>query len=232
MFKAQPSFWHMLLPALGLHGLLLAYPIEMKGGLNATLPKPGKPVRVITLPSASLLSQVKKPGVRKPINLSSNARSASLLPLKRAIAPKMSAAPPKVASKPTALASKPSQSSKSTPSAPPTPPVTPANEFQMEGTAAGCIGSKTQDCFALTESDGRLVASRIEENFRKKGYDLSSLELEQEHGMKVYQLSKRGQPKQGQPKDYLHVFWDETGTVYFRNPSVLSYAELALKARQ
>jgi hypothetical protein len=232
MFKAQPSFWHMLLPALGLHGLLLAYPIEMKGGLNATLPKPGKAVRVITLPSASLLSQIKKPGVRKPVNPSFKAQSTSSLQLKRAVAPKIATASPKAASKPTALASKPLPASNPTPSAPPTPPVTPANEFQMEGAAAGCISSKAQDCFALTESDGRLVASRIEENFRKKGYDLSSLDLEQEHSMKVYQLSKRGQPKQGQPEDYLHVFWDETGTVYFRNPSILSYAELALKARQ
>ena len=102
----------------------------------------------------------------------------------------------------------------------------------MEGAAAGCAGSKTQDCFAFTESDGRLVASRIEENLNKKGYDLSPLDLAEENGIKVYQLFKRGQPKQGQPEDYLHVFWDENGTVYFRNPTVLSYKELALKARQ
>ena len=225
----------MLLPALGLHGLLLAYPIDTKGGLETTLPKSGKPVRVITLPSGSSLSSIKKAAVRKPVNPSSKVQGTSFLQLKRVVAQKTVAAPPKVAvaaSKPTALESKPSPSPKPTSFATPTPPVTPSNEFQVEGAAAGCVESKTQDCFALTESDGRLVASRIEENFRKKGYDLSSLDLAEENGMKVYQLSRRGQPKQGQPEDYLHVFWDENGTVYFRNPIVLSYAELALKARQ
>lgn len=229
MFKAQPSFWHMLLPALGLHGLLLAYPIETKGDLEAALPKPGKPVRVITLPS----SDIKKIATRKPVNLSSKVQSTSFFQPKRAVVQKIAVAPPKTVtavSQPKSLVRKPQPS--------PTPSVTPTsmsststNEFQMEGAAAGCSGSTTQDCFAFTESDGRLVASRIEENLNKKGYSLSPLDLEEENGMKVYQLSKRGQPKQGQPEDYLHVFWDENGTVYFRNPTVLSYKELALKAR-
>jgi hypothetical protein len=233
MFKAQPSFWHMLLPALGLHGLLLAYPIETKGDLEAALPKPGKPVRVITLPSASPLSNITKPTVRQRLNPPSKPQSASVLQLKRAAPPKI-VAPPKTVipvTKPKPLASQP-PSPKPTPSGMPTPPVTPSSEFQMEGATAGCTGGTTQDCFALTDSDGRSVASQIEKNLENKGYDLSPLELAEENGMKVYQLSKRGQPKQGQPEDYLHVFWDENGTVYFRNPTVLSYKELALKARQ
>jgi hypothetical protein len=221
----------MLLPALGLHGLLLAYPIQTKGDLEAALPKPGKPVRVITLPSMPPSSEIKKIAARQPVNLSSKVQSTSLLQPKRVVVQKIAAAPPKTVtavSQPKSLVSKPQPSP--TPSATPTPISTPANEFQMEGAAAGCTASPTQDCFAFIESDGRLVARRIEENLNKKGYDLSPLDLAEENGIKVYQLSKRGQSKQGQP-DYLHVFWDENGTVYFRNPTVLSYAELAAKAR-
>ncbi len=227
----------MLLPALGLHGLLLAYPIDTKSSLEATLPKSGKPVRVITLPSGSPSSKITNPTTRKPVNFSSKPQSASSLQIKRPVMQKIAAAPLKTARPVSKLdlleiKPKPQPSPKPTPSVTPTPLATPTNEFRMEGSTAGCAGSKTQDCFALTESNGRLVASQIEENLRQRGYDLSSLDLAEENGIKVYQLSKRGQPKQGQPEDYLHVFWDENGTVYFRNPTVLSYAELAVKARQ
>jgi hypothetical protein len=235
MFKAQPSFWHMLLPALGLHGLLLAYPIETKGDLDAVIPKSGKPVRVIALPSVRPSPKIKKSAVRQSVNVSSKVRRASSPALRRAVVPNIATAQSKVAipeSKPNPFIREPQPFPKSTPSAPPTPLSTPTNEFQMDGATVGCTGSAAQDCFAVTESNGRLVASQIEANLRKKGYDLSSLDLEEENGMKVYQLSKRGPLKPEQPEDYLHIFWDENGTVYFRNPKVLSYKELAVKARQ
>jgi hypothetical protein len=97
----------------------------------------------------------------------------------------------------------------------------------MEGATVGCVTSKTQDCFNVAQTNGRLFTSQIEAHFKNKGFALDKQEIEDEHGMSVYQLLK-----QGYPKDYLHVFWDNEGTTYLRFPRILNHQELALMVRQ
>jgi hypothetical protein len=230
MFKSQPSYWHMLLPVLALHGLLLACPIGDKPDLEAKL-KQGKPIRVVKLPPKPLTAL---PRLAKPkVNLSSAQRTSLLNSKPKVAVQKTTVTLPKAdapAPKPTTQPSPPPVGSKPSP-APTSSPIpsaspTPANELQMEGATTGCIGSGTKDCFTLTQTNGRLFAQQIEEHFKDKGYDLNKQDLDDEHGMTVYQLSK-----QGSPKDYLHVLWDEQGTTYLRFPKVLNHQELTLMAR-
>jgi outer membrane biosynthesis protein TonB len=227
MLKHQLSFWHMLLPALGLHALLLAYPLpSAERDLEAKL-KPGKPVRVVKLPPSS--KSLRSASVAKPANAPPQKQNLSVPAKKPVVVKKVTTLPSKVETP----VSKPTPTSSPTPQPSPTPSptssATPAStsELQMEGATLGCVTSKTQDCFNVAETDGRLFSSKIEAYFRDKGFALDKQELEEEHGMSVYKLSK-----QGHPKDYLHVFWDGEGTTYLRSPRILNHQELALIARQ
>jgi outer membrane biosynthesis protein TonB len=231
MLKHQLSFWHMLLPALGLHALLLAYPLpSAERDLEAKL-KPGKPVRVVKLPPSS--KSLRSASVAKPASAPQQKQSLSVPAKKPIVVKKVTTLPSKVETpvpQPTP-ASTPTSSPTPQPSPrpSPTPSATPAstNELQMEGAMVGCVTSKTQDCFNVAdEKNGRLFSSRIEAYFRGKGFALDKQEIEDEHGMSVYKLSK-----QGHPKDYLHVFWDKEGTTYLRSPRILNHQELALIAR-
>jgi hypothetical protein len=237
MLERQLSFWHMLLPALGLHALLLASPLpSAERDLEAKL-KPGKPVRVVKLPPSS--RSLRSASVAKPTNtrrqtqrLSIPAKKPVLVKKGQTLTSKVGAPAPRSAPLPaptSSLTPQPSPIPSSTPSATPLSSPTPVStqELQMEGATAGCVASKIQDCFNVAETNGRLFSSRIEAYFRGKGFALDKQELEDEHGMSVYQLSK-----QGHPKDYLHVFWDDEGTTYLRFPKILTHQELALMTRQ
>jgi hypothetical protein len=230
MREFRLSFWHTLIPVLGLHGLLLAYPIDSERDLESKL-KPGKPVRVITVPPAprKAVQPVTLKSV-KSVRPSPSQKPALALKSKPKIAPKLAAVPPRVS--PPVVPPQPKPSPTPIQSSPaPTPSVPPvsANESQMEGTTAGCSGSDAKDCFVVAETNGRLAVNQIEAYFRdKKGYTLEVQPLDDEHGMMVYRLSKPGHSK----ADYLHVFWDENGTTYLRSPTILSHQKLALKVRQ
>jgi outer membrane biosynthesis protein TonB len=231
MLKHQLSFWHMLLPALGLHALLLVYPLpSAERDLEAKL-KPGKPVRVVKLPPSS--QSLRSASVAKPANARQQKQSLSVPAKKPIVVKKVTTLPSKVETPAPKPAPAPTPTSSPTPQPSPTPSPTPSatpastSELQMEGATAGCVTSKTQDCFNVAETNGRLFSSRIEAYFRGKGFALDKQELEDEHGMSVYKLSK-----QGHAKDYLHVFWDDEGTTYLRSPRILSHQELALMTRQ
>ncbi|WP_404789506.1 hypothetical protein [Altericista sp. CCNU0014] len=235
MREFRPSFWHMLLPVLGLHGLFLAYPIDSKSDLESQL-KPGKPVRVVAVPPLPRKSV--RPIAAKSAKPSPSLRALPLQP-KRATVPKIAATPPKpkvkaslVPPKPTPTPSQPSPSpapAAPQPSPSPTPSIPPGadSELPVEGATAGCLDSSAKDCFAIAETNGRLVVDRIETYFQRKGYALEVQPVDDEHGMIVYRLSKLGRAK-----DYLHVFWDEKGTTYLRSPTILNYNQLVALVRQ
>lgn len=224
MFKPRLSFWHMLLPALGLHGLLLAYPIDSEHDLETDL-KLGKPVRVVKLPPISS-PQVTLPISAKPVQSS---KTQSALPLQRSRRVIQAVAPPTLQAKAAIATPQPSPLVPS-PSPPPslalsTPPSPSPNEFQLDGATASCNGAK--NCYAIEETNGRLVSNQLEERLQRQGYALQNLDLEHEHGMTAYQLSKSGSPK-----DYLYVLWSSEGTTYLRSPVILSYEDLKLMARK
>jgi hypothetical protein len=232
MHEFRLSFWHVLLPVLGLHGLMLAYPIDSKPDLESKL-KQGKPVRIVTLPPASQPSV--RPVVIKPVTPAAKLKSTLLLQPKRTISPRLTVAKPQVKSQaatpkatPTPLQPPPTPAALQ-PSPAPTPSVPPAstNKLQMAGATTGCSGSDAQDCFVIAETNGRLAVNQIEAYFQQKGYVLEVQPVEDEHGMIIYKLSK-----QGHSKDYLHVFWDEKGTTYLRSPKILNHQELALIVRK
>jgi hypothetical protein len=230
MLKRPLSFWHMLLPVIGLHALLLALPIDSaERDLEGKL-KPGKPLRVVKLPP---LPPQSLRSAAKPANAVRRGQGSSLQTKKSVVLKKVTTLPSKVvipAPKPTPT-STPTSSPTSNPSPipSPTPSTAPVSsqEFQMEGATVGCATSKAQDCFNVAQTNGRLFTSELEAHFKGKGFALDKQEIEDEHGMSVYQLTK-----QGHHKDYLHVFWDDEGTTYLRSPRILNHQELTRLARQ
>jgi hypothetical protein len=81
-----------------------------------------------------------------------------------------------------------------TPTATPTQPTpTPSPDvFQVEG-AIACEGIK--DCYAYTETNGRQISETLEQQLQAQGYTLQPLDLNDDTGMKVYQLFQKGQPE-------------------------------------
>jgi hypothetical protein len=220
MFKSGLSIWHMLLPSLGLHGLLLAYPIDSKRDLETTL-KPGKPVRVIRLPPAPLRKVTQPIAIKSAQPLPKIQNALPLQPKRTIIIQTITSPVPQA--KPPVSTPQPSPS----PSPSPAASVSPSSsaDFQLDGATASCNGEK--DCYALEETNGRLVSARLEQRLQRQGYVLKALDLENEHGMTAYQLLKSGHPQ-----DYLYVFWSDKGTTYLRSPVLLSYeAFLKLIAR-
>jgi hypothetical protein len=91
----------------------------------------------------------------------------------------------------------------------PTPTPSP-DIFQVEG-AIACKGIK--DCYAYTETNGRQISATLEQQLHAQGYTLRPLELDEDTGMKVYQLLQKGQAR-----DYLHIIWTDQGTHSLRLP--------------
>lgn len=228
MLKRQPSFWHMLLPALGLHALLLAYPLpSAERDLEAKL-KSGKPVRVVKLPPSS--KSLRSAAVAKPANTRQQKQSLSV-PAKKPIVLKKG---PTLTSNIETPAPKPTPSPAPKFSVSPQPSSTPAatpaaaRELQMEGATIGCAVSKTQDCFSFVETNGRSFAHDREIYFRGKGFALDKQELDDEHGMSVYRLSKQGDRLD---KQYLHLLWDGKIGDLLVYPQRLNREQLAQKLR-
>ena len=189
MHERQLSFWHMLLPALGLHALLLAYPLpSAERDLEAKL-KPGKPVRVIKLPPSS--KSLRSALVAKRATAPKQKQSLSVPVKKLVVVKKAQTLTSNVETptpKPTPLPDPtPSSTLQPSPTPSPTPSATPSanptstRELQMEGATVGCVTSQTQDCFSVAETNGRLFSSRIEAYFRDKGFALDKQEIEDEH---------------------------------------------------
>jgi N-dimethylarginine dimethylaminohydrolase len=90
---------------------------------------------------------------------------------------------------------------------------------QIEGAQAGCNG--LLDCWKTPETQWRDVSSNLEQKLEAKGYDVKALDLEDDTGRRVYEVSKDGEIKY-----YLNVLSTERGTVYRISQQPLTREEL------
>jgi hypothetical protein len=93
-----------------------------------------------------------------------------------------------------------------------------AGTLQIEGAEQGCSGS--QDCWQVEETQWRSIADNLEERLQADGYAVTQLDLEDDTGLRVYEVIK-----QGNPKYYLHLLSTSHGTVYLVKSKLLSREE-------
>lgn len=93
------------------------------------------------------------------------------------------------------------------------------NISQILGAEPSCQGK--QDCWQVGETQWRKVVETIEQQLNHKGYSLAQIELEDENGLGVYEVSK-----QHKREFYLHVILTAQGTVYLLKPQLLNRQEL------
>jgi hypothetical protein len=90
---------------------------------------------------------------------------------------------------------------------------------QVEGSQAGCNG--LLGCWQTPETQWRDVSSNLEQKLEAQGYEVEALDLEDDTGRRVYQVSKAGDLKY-----YLNVLSTERGTVYRISQEPLTREEL------
>jgi hypothetical protein len=90
---------------------------------------------------------------------------------------------------------------------------------QVEGSQAGCNG--LLGCWQTPETQWRDVSSNLEQRLEAQGYEVEALDLEDDTGRRVYQVSKAGDLKY-----YLNVLSTERGTVYRISQEPLTREEL------
>lgn len=73
----------------------------------------------------------------------------------------------------------------------------------------------------MDETQWRKVVETIEQQLNQKGYTLAQVELEDDTGLGVYEVSK-----QDKREFYLHVISTAQGTVYLLKPQLLSRQEI------
>ena len=207
--KPQNSLrWFLIFLSLGLHGLVLSLPIDRQKPEE----KPrSTSVKLVPLPKQPPLASTPKPSpLKAPVATALSPKRA----LSRPARAPLIAAPQEPVSRnstPTPMAT-PTPISTPTPtatSAQPTPTPSP-DVFQVEG-AIACEGIK--DCYAYTEPNGRQISETLEQQLQAQGYTLQPLDLNDDTGMKVYQLFQRGRAR-----DYLHIIWTDQGTHSLRLP--------------
>jgi N-dimethylarginine dimethylaminohydrolase len=89
----------------------------------------------------------------------------------------------------------------------------------FEGVQAGCNG--LLDCWKTPETQWRDVSSNLEQNLEAQGYEVKPLDLEDDTGRRVYEVSKEGEIKY-----YLNVLSTQRGTVYKISREPLTREEL------
>ena len=220
LWKPQKvSFWYLIPVALVLHGLVLSTPISLE---ESPKEKPQTaPVKMQKLAS---------PKVATSPSSSPTATSQTPIqpPVPQPIQPTIQQSVPQ-------LIQSPIQQSVPQPTVPQPllPPVVPPVQqppaktpdiFQIQG-ATTC--DRVKDCYASTESNGRLISQTLKEKLESQGYTLTAIDLDEETGMKIYRLFQNGQPK-----DYLHIIWTDKGTRSLRlSEPETNYDQLLLKAK-
>jgi len=210
---ARISLWHMVPIAVGLHGLMFIIPVpspdpivekqEQKPVSIASLPKPSPQKTTLPTPKAQPSS---KPSV-KPVAIAKPSPTTTL-------------AQPIVVSTPlpsTIATPSPSVTPSPSPSLSPSP--SPKDVLQLDEATPGCNGR--EGCWQVLETKGRMVAGTLEKQLQDQGYQVIEKELNEDTGMRVYQVEKTGT----QPY-YLHFIWSDRGTAYVRNAQILSRSEL------
>lgn len=205
----QLSLWYLIPLALGLHGLVLSIPIDLQ---KPTENPRSAPVKLMPLPKqpSPQPTPVKSPIAAAPSpSPQSTPQSAPEVTQPRPATDPQVTAPVTPKPTPSPVTVKPSPS---------------PDGFQIQG-AIACEGIK--DCYASPETNGRSVASTLEQQLQAQGYTLKLLDLAEDTGMKIYQLSQNGQPK-----DYLHIIWTAQGTRSLRLPQpVTDWEQLAALAK-
>ena len=221
LWKPQKvSFWYLIPVALVLHGLVLSTPIRLE---ESPKEKPQTaPVKMQKLAS---------PKVAASPSSSPTATSQTPIqpPVPQPIQPTIQQSVPQLIQSPIQQSvPQPTvpQPSVPQPVLPPVqqPPAKTPDIFQIQG-ATTC--DRVKDCYASTESNGRLISQTLKEKLESQGYTLTAIDLDEETGMKIYRLFQNGQPK-----DYLHIIWTDKGTRSLRlSEPETNYDQLLLKAK-
>ena len=216
LWKPQKvSFWYLIPVALVLHGLVLSTPISLE---ESPKEKPQTaPVKMQKLAS---------PKVAASPSSSPTATSQTPIqpPVPQPIQPTIQQSVPQLIQSP--IQQSVPQPSVPQPVLPPVqqPPAKTPDIFQIQG-ATTC--DRVKDCYASTESNGRLISQTLKEKLESQGYTLTAIDLDEETGMKIYRLFQNGQPK-----DYLHIIWTDKGTRSLRlSEPETNYDQLLLKAK-
>lgn len=193
---------------MGLHGLMFIIPVPSP---DPIAPKPEeKTVNLATLPkptpqatSTPKLQPSPKPSPKPSVTPAAIAKPSPAIPAQ----------------------STPTQSPSPTPSTTPSPTTTPSpspspkDVLQLDGATPGCNGR--EGCWQIQETKGRMVAGTLEQQLQNQGYQVTEKELNEDTGIRVYQVEKAGTPSY-----YLHLIWSDRGTAYVRNSQILSRSEL------
>ena len=216
LWKPQKvSFWYLIPVALVLHGLVLSTPIRLE---ESPKEKPQTaPVKMQKLAS---------PKVATSPSSSPTATSQTPIqpPVPQPIQPTIQQSVPQLIQSP--IQQSVPQPTVPQPVLPPVqqPPAKTPDIFQIQG-ATTC--DRVKDCYASTESNGRLISQTLKEKLESQGYTLTAIDLDEETGMKIYRLFQNGQPK-----DYLHIIWTDKGTRSLRlSEPETNYDQLLLKAK-
>lgn len=228
-----PKFYFTLLPwliALGVHGVLLMIPLSQSAKKQATSTL-GK-VRVVQDPTQSPQG-AKVQATPSPVKRN---RATLVIP-----DPKSSAQPkPKARPKSRPTQANPTPSPSQSRSAPPVrskqkpkpiankqSPVSPndlvVNLAQLPNTepCPQAEGQQLEGCWKSQQSQWRSVYAKVQEQITAQGYKVTELELEDDTGFKVSQISQNGTTKY-----YLHLLSTLSGTIYVLNPTPLSKDEI------
>ena len=77
----------------------------------------------------------------------------------------------------------------------------------------------------MAETQGRRIAGDLERRLQNQGYTLVQQELDDDTGMRVFEVSKGGTRQY-----FLHLIWSDRGTIYVRHPTLMSRTELEAAA--
>ncbi len=214
--------------AIAIHGLLLVFPVVSLPTKQSSKSESGR-VRVTVLPQAAT---AKKAAVQNRVN---RAVSSLPVPALRREPPQPRPIPtPQVQPSPVPQKAR-SQPNVSRPSAVSQPKIrpnpTPAS-LAAPGDLVVNLGrlpntkpcKNLEGCWQSGDSQWRAVYQNVQQQLSEQGYQLTELELEDDTGFRVSQVSKNGATKY-----YLHLLSTLQGTVYVLNPTQLDKDEVAQK---
>ncbi len=207
------TLWHMLPVAIALHGSMLMIPTP-SGEVTASQPKvESNPVSVTQLPKQPIAKAAvtPTPSVKPPVP---SPRFSPSAPQPNAPTPEASPQPIQSATPSPSLSPSPSPSASPSPSLSVSP--SPTDEIQIEGAQKGCSG--LLGCWQVPETKGRMVTETLERKLKAQGFVLTPQDLDDDTGMSVYAVAKQD----GAFQYYLHIIWSDRGTVYVKQPQLIS----------
>jgi hypothetical protein len=240
--KLTAKFWIALfwLVSAGLHGIALLLPMP-----SSEPPIGEKSVKIVQLPPPKLpVAQRPNPKpalpVAQPAQLQPTVAAkvetprSPALEVKQPVQPSPAPSPTPVAS-PTSTPSatpqaQPSPKASPTPITSPSPSPTPTDTLTAIAQSAGgarCNEAKA-DCYRIPTNPGtnwRAIADDRIEKFKQSGHQVKEREDLEEAGLRVFELSKNGDPKY-----YLHISSSFEGIVLLKRPTLLTKEQVDQEA--